>query len=76
MIDCYYTLTPPQFAEQSGEKTAASHLVCYKGVNLYVRPYDVQHYQVTGLATTNPACYLRKDLMPGALIPILGGEQT
>lgn len=76
MIDCYYTLTPPQFEEQQEEKAAASHLVCYKGVNLYVRPYDAQHYQITGLCTTNPASYLRKDLMPGALIPIFGGEET
>ena len=76
MIDCYYTLTPPQFVEQPGGKTAASHLVCYKGVNLYVQPYDAQHYQVTGLCTTNPANYLRRDLMPGALIPILAEERT
>ena len=74
MPDCYYTVTPPQFAAE-GAEPPASQLVCYKGVNLYVRAYDSRHYQVTGLCTTNPGHYLRKDLMPGTLIPMLGSQE-
>ena len=73
MIDCYYTTMPPQFEnlENPLEKPAEIRMVCYQGVHVYVRPYDAAHYQITGLCTTNPAYYLREDLKPGALIPIL-----
>ncbi|MGM9526510.1 MAG: YlzJ-like family protein [Peptococcaceae bacterium] len=70
MTDVYYTVQTPQFASETSGQTSASQLICYKGVRLYARPYDKSHYQITGLCTTDPACYLRKDLMPGALIPL------
>lgn len=70
MIDCYYTLMPPQFEEQE-DTESVNQLVCYKGVHLYVRPYDATHYQVMALCTTNPGNYLRRDVRPGTLIPFL-----
>ncbi len=73
MIDCYYTAAPVQFEEES-RNANANRMICYKGVHLYVRPYDAGHYQVVGLCTTNPAHYLQKDLMPGALIPLLNDK--
>ncbi len=71
MIDCYYTNAPVQLTAQN-ENTSTSQMICYKGVNIYVRPYDASHYQVVGLCTTNPAHYLQKNIMPGALIPLVG----
>ncbi len=70
MIDVYYTLQPLCLEEQQGKKQAASCLVSYKGVPVYARPYDEQHWQITGLCSTNPAHYLRTDLQPGAFISL------
>lgn len=70
MDDFYYTIAPPKMTTEPEDVTTRSHLVCYKGVNLYVRPYDAHHYQITGLCTTNPAHYLNRELAPGALIPL------
>lgn len=67
MNDCYYTMTPPQWQSDANSK---SHLVCYKGISMYVQPYDARHYQIVSLCTTNPAYYLDKTLTPGSLIPI------
>lgn len=69
MDDFYYTIAPPEWTQKQ-KPAAACHLVCYKGVNLYVRPYDASHYQIAALCTTNPAHYLDKTLAPGALIPL------
>ncbi len=70
MADCYYTTMPPQFTEEAHQADTAAQMICYRGVKMYVRPYDAGHYQITGLLTTNPAHYLREDLKPGTLIPI------
>ena len=72
MTDVYYTLMPPQMVFFDEKAVPESQLLCYKGVNLYARPYDASHYQITGLSTTNPKYYLSRELQPGALIPILG----
>lgn len=72
MTDVYYTLMPPQMVFFDEKAVPESQLLCYKGVNLYARPYDAGHYQITGLCTTNPKYYLSRELQPGALIPILG----
>ena len=69
MHDCYYTMVPLQLDSPSQVERTASHLVCYKGIPMYVRPYNAAYCQVTDLCTTNPAYYLQKELMPGALIP-------
>ncbi len=74
MIDCYYTAAPIEFESAlDTQKTEpeADQMICYKGVPMYVRPYDASHYQVVGLCTTDPAHYLKKDMMPGALIPLV-----
>lgn len=70
MIDVYYTLRPPCMVQEDAAAQPASRLVCYRGVPVYVRPYDEQHYQITGLCTTDPAQYLKAELRPGALIPL------
>ena len=72
MTDVYYTLMPPQMVFFDEKAVPESQLLCYKGVNLYARPYDASHYQITGLCTTNPKYYLSRELHPAALIPILG----
>ena len=74
MIDVYYTLQPPCLELQQGGKQSASRLVCYKGVPVYVQPYDENRWQITGLCSTNPAHFLRADLKPGAFIPLF--QQT
>lgn len=70
MHDFYYTIMAPQ--QQEEEKALPqARLVCYKGVHLYAAPYDEENYQIVQLCSTNPKDFLRQDIAPGTLIPLI-----
>lgn len=70
MDDFYYTIAPPQMQAVQDDKQSSSKLICYKGIKMYVRPYDDEHFQITDLCSSNPKDYLKADLMPGSLIQL------